>query len=128
MLGGQRVQLPALASVLGLRAAACHSCCWRLAAAAPPPAPRCSTAAAAAALLPATLLSGPRPLQLPWYPPSLFGANDGKGHSLVYYFALPEGWEPSQVGVGWQASGLRLEVRTGWVAARRRLHRLGAVV
>ncbi|PSC69289.1 plant F14N23-31 [Micractinium conductrix] len=36
-------------------------------------------------------------LQLPWYPPSLFGANDGKGHSLVYYFALPEGWEPSQV-------------------------------
>jgi hypothetical protein len=31
--------------------------------------------------------------------PSLFGCNDGPGHSLVYYFALPEGWEPSQVRV-----------------------------
>ncbi len=29
--------------------------------------------------------------------PSLFGGNDGPGHSLVYYFALPEGWEPDQV-------------------------------
>jgi len=28
---------------------------------------------------------------------SLFGSNDGKGHSLVYYFGLPEGWEPSMV-------------------------------
>lgn len=28
---------------------------------------------------------------------SLFGSNDGTGYSLVYYFALPEGWEPSQV-------------------------------
>lgn len=36
-------------------------------------------------------------LQLPLYAPSLFGCNDGPGHSLVYYFALPEGWEPSQV-------------------------------
>jgi hypothetical protein len=36
-------------------------------------------------------------MQLPTYPPSLFGCNDGHGHSLVYYFALPEGWEPSQV-------------------------------
>lgn len=36
-------------------------------------------------------------LQLPWYPTSLFGSNDGDGYSLVYYFALPEGWEPSQV-------------------------------
>lgn len=36
-------------------------------------------------------------MQLPMYGPSLFGANDGHGHSLVYYFALPEGWEPSQV-------------------------------
>lgn len=36
-------------------------------------------------------------LQLPSYSPSLFGSNDGQGHSLVYYFALPEGWEPSQM-------------------------------
>lgn len=36
-------------------------------------------------------------LQLPWYPATLFGPTDGHGHSLVYYFALPEGWEPSQV-------------------------------
>lgn len=36
-------------------------------------------------------------LQLPTYVPSLFGANDGEGFSLVYYFALPEGWEPSHV-------------------------------
>ncbi|KAL4439907.1 hypothetical protein ABPG75_002908 [Micractinium tetrahymenae] len=36
-------------------------------------------------------------LQLPFYGPSLFGSNDGQGHSLVYYFALPEGWEPSQM-------------------------------
>lgn len=28
---------------------------------------------------------------------SLFGAQDGQGLSLVYYFSLPEGWEPSQV-------------------------------
>lgn len=28
---------------------------------------------------------------------SLFGAQDGKGLSLVYYFALPEGWEPADV-------------------------------
>ncbi len=27
--------------------------------------------------------------------PSMWGANDGKGHSLVYYFGLPDGWEPS---------------------------------
>lgn len=28
---------------------------------------------------------------------SLFGhTGDGTGASLVYYFALPEGWEPSQ--------------------------------
>lgn len=37
-------------------------------------------------------------LQLPLYAPTMFGGtNDGNGHSLVYYFALPEGWEPSQV-------------------------------
>ena len=36
-------------------------------------------------------------LQCPTYPPSVFGGNDGPGHSLVYYFALPEGWEPSMV-------------------------------
>lgn len=28
---------------------------------------------------------------------SIFGANDGKGHSLVYYFGLPEGWDLSMV-------------------------------
>ena len=27
---------------------------------------------------------------------SLFGAADGDGASLVYYFALPEGWTPEQ--------------------------------
>lgn len=40
--------------------------------------------------------------------PSLFGANDGHGHSLVYYFALPEGWEPSQA----RAAGRRRRTRT----------------
>lgn len=29
---------------------------------------------------------------------SLWGANDGNGHSLVYYFGLPEGWDPAMVG------------------------------
>ncbi len=29
---------------------------------------------------------------------SLFGAQDGQGLSLVYYFTLPEGWEPNDVG------------------------------
>lgn len=37
-------------------------------------------------------------LLLPMYPPSVWGGtNDGPGHSLVYYFTLPEGWEPEQV-------------------------------
>ena len=29
---------------------------------------------------------------------ALFGKKDEAGSSLVYYFALPEGWEPGQVG------------------------------
>ncbi|DBA95460.1 TPA: hypothetical protein ACH3X3_013326 [Trebouxia sp. C0006] len=37
-------------------------------------------------------------VQLPAYPASLFGAQDGQGLSLVYYFTLPEGWEPKDVG------------------------------
>lgn len=37
-------------------------------------------------------------LQLPMYAPSIFGKNDGPGHSLVYYFSLPDGWTPEQVG------------------------------
>lgn len=37
-------------------------------------------------------------VQLPAYPASLFGAQDGNGLSLVYYFTLPEGWEPNDVG------------------------------
>lgn len=36
-------------------------------------------------------------LQLPTYAPSVFGGTDGPGYSLVYYFALPEGWEPDMV-------------------------------
>ena len=36
-------------------------------------------------------------LQLPLYAPSIFGGNNGEGHSLVYYFALPEGWQPEDV-------------------------------
>ena len=28
---------------------------------------------------------------------SLFGSQDGQGLSLVYYFTLPEGWEPNDV-------------------------------
>lgn len=28
---------------------------------------------------------------------SFFGTQDGPGQSLVYYFALPEGWEPAHV-------------------------------
>ena len=38
-------------------------------------------------------------IQLPLYPAALFGASDGKGSSLVYYFALPRGWEPEDVPV-----------------------------
>ena len=29
---------------------------------------------------------------------SFFGTMDGRNCSLVYYFALPEGWETSHVG------------------------------
>ena len=29
--------------------------------------------------------------------PSVWGTSDGKGHSLVYYFGLPDGWDPSMV-------------------------------
>lgn len=29
---------------------------------------------------------------------SLFGSQDGQGLSLVYYFTLPEGWNPDDVG------------------------------
>jgi hypothetical protein len=67
-------------------------------------------------------------LQLPWYPASLFGSNDGDGYSLVYYFALPEGWQPSQVGLYvkavfltacWGAvlsTWLTVEAAKGWLA------------
>ena len=27
----------------------------------------------------------------------MWGATDGKGQSMVYYFSLPEGWEPQQL-------------------------------
>ncbi|KAK9862586.1 hypothetical protein WJX84_000829 [Apatococcus fuscideae] len=37
-------------------------------------------------------------IQLPMKPASMFGKSDEAGCSLVYYFALPEGWEPEQVG------------------------------
>ena len=31
--------------------------------------------------------------------PAMWGGSmDGKGQTLVYYFSLPEGWEPSQLG------------------------------
>lgn len=36
-------------------------------------------------------------IQLPRYSPTLFGNTDGPSYSLVYYFALPDGWEPSMV-------------------------------
>ncbi|CAL5218734.1 g448 [Coccomyxa viridis] len=36
-------------------------------------------------------------IQLPMYPASFFGKSDGHGHSLVYYFGLPDGWEPSMM-------------------------------
>lgn len=28
----------------------------------------------------------------------MFGSQDGQGLSLVYYFTLPEGWNPDDVG------------------------------
>lgn len=57
------------------------------------------------------LLTG-SPCRTPAVPqPSLFGSNDGQGHSLVYYFALPEGWEPSQARQGGRARGLLLPER-----------------
>eukprot|EP01025_Chloroclados_australasicus_P015769 TRINITY_DN17618_c0_g1_i4.p1 TRINITY_DN17618_c0_g1~~TRINITY_DN17618_c0_g1_i4.p1 ORF type:complete len:491 (-),score=46.31 TRINITY_DN17618_c0_g1_i4:316-1788(-) len=36
-------------------------------------------------------------VMLPTYPAVLFGEKDGKGHSLVYYFALPDGFDPDKV-------------------------------
>eukprot|EP00884_Botryococcus_braunii_P001825 jgi/Botrbrau1/11643/Bobra.168_2s0001.1 len=63
-----------------------------------PEAPRLGPAAAALPpqeSLPPFLIIN---VQLPTYPASFFGTQDGPGQSLVYYFALPEGWEPSDVG------------------------------
>jgi hypothetical protein len=62
-----------------------------------PPAPTLGPAAAALGpdkRIPPLLIVN---LQLPTYAPSVFGSNDGPGQSLVYYFALPEGWEPDMV-------------------------------
>eukprot|EP00891_Asterochloris_glomerata_P002962 jgi/Astpho2/2962/Aster-03283 len=36
-------------------------------------------------------------VQLPTYAPGFFGPHDGKGFSVVYYFALPTGWAPKDV-------------------------------
>lgn len=48
--------------------------------------------------LPPACLPAPAAAAPCFFPqPSLFSASDGPGHSLVFYFALPEGWEPSQV-------------------------------
>jgi hypothetical protein len=57
-----------------------------------PPPPPLGPAAAAARVPPLLIIN----LQLPAYAPSILGgATDGPGHSLVYYFALPPGWEPT---------------------------------
>ena len=34
-------------------------------------------------------------VQLPQYPAAFFGASDGLGQSIVYYFALPEDFDPA---------------------------------
>ena len=37
-------------------------------------------------------------LELMWgAQPSVWGTSDGKGHSLVYYFGLPDGWDPAML-------------------------------
>lgn len=50
--------------------------------------------------------------------PSLFGSNDGQGHSLVYYFALPEGWEPNQASTAGDTRRCRGRPAR-WLSARR---------
>jgi hypothetical protein len=35
-------------------------------------------------------------LQLPSYQPAFFGGNDGPGQSVVFYFALPEDFDPNK--------------------------------
>lgn len=35
-------------------------------------------------------------IQLPSYPASIFGTGDGPGQSIVYYFVLPEDFDPSE--------------------------------
>ena len=62
--------------------------------------PACPTLGPAARALPPGLRLPPLlifNIQLPHYTPSMFGSMDGPGVSLVYYFALPEGWEPAAV-------------------------------
>lgn len=63
-----------------------------------PPVPRLGDACATLPLeerLPPLLIIN---IQLPSYSPALFGRmHDGPGFSLVLYFALPEGWQPTDV-------------------------------
>jgi hypothetical protein len=58
----------------------------------PPPSPAAAALPPHHALPPRLIIN----IQLPTYPPSLFGgATDGPGHSLVFYFALPPRWDPA---------------------------------
>jgi hypothetical protein len=96
----------------------------------PPPGPA-ATAAAPADRLPPLLVIN---IQVPTYLPTVFGPTDGPGYSLVYYFALPEGWEPSQVDNPAALGLLRRFVHNGRefdgcaAAAALRLVSLGFVV
>ncbi len=52
-----------------------------------------STQATARGFVPLLIIN----LQVPLYNPSYFGAHDGEGGSIIYFFTFPPGWHPDAI-------------------------------